>query len=321
MPSVTAPPASPAPSEKPTPTARPAPSPAPDKILITSNADFYKQSYSAVPNVDPSSWSLTINGLVSRPLTLTLDEVRALSAVEIMRTLECIGNPVGGPLIGNAVWKGTYLKPLLDEVGIQSSAIRIKFEAADGYHTAVDLKFIDDPRSFLAYEMNGEPLSPEHGFPLRLFFPGSYGQKMPKWVTRLELIDYAHAGYWEGHGWSDTAQVKTNSIIDEPHTGAMLATGTIPIYGVAYAGQRDIVNVDVKIGDDEWREAQLLHGPTNEVWTQWSLDWTPPQTGNHKISVRATDATGFTQWAAAKLLDVFPAGSDAIHSIFVKVVA
>jgi DMSO/TMAO reductase YedYZ molybdopterin-dependent catalytic subunit len=295
------------------------PLPAPEQTLITPTDKFYIQSFSSTSTVDPDTWSLAIDGLVERPLTLTLADIKARPAAEVMRTLECIGNPVGGPQIGNALWKGTYLKPLLDEAGIKPSAYRLKFSAADHYDTAIDLKFIYDDRSFLAYEMNGEPLTPQHGFPLRVFFPGSYGQKMPKWVTRLELIDYEHEGYWEERGWSDVAQVKTNSIIDEPYANAKFALQTIPIWGVAYAGKRDILKVEVKVGDAEWRAATLLPGPTNEVWTQWSFDWQPIAEGNYKLQVRATDSDGFTQSRTSGLLDGYPDGSDAVHSIYVKI--
>jgi DMSO/TMAO reductase YedYZ molybdopterin-dependent catalytic subunit len=295
--------------------------PAPTDILITSAADLYEQSYFKIPEVNPDEWSLVIEGLVDRPLKLTFDEIRALPSVEIMRTLTCISNPVGGNLIGNAVWTGTYLQPLLKEVGAKPSAIYAKFEAADGYHTSIDLKFLDEPRSFLAYAMNGEPLTKEHGWPLRLFFPGSYGQKMPKWITRIELIDYEYEGYWESKGWSNIAQAKTNSIIKQPRRVTTLGMAPVPIWGVAYAGKRDIAKVEIKIGDEDWRETTLLHGPSNEVWTQWSLTWTPPAPGTYPIQVRAADSTGVTQRdSASGLLDgAFPDGANTIHRIVVTI--
>ena len=297
------------------------PLPAPQQIVITPTDTFYTQSFSATPTVDPATWTLTLNGLVKKPLTFTLADLKARPAIEVMRTLECIGNPVGGSQIGNAVWKGASLKPLLDEAGLQPSAYRLKFTAADGYDTAADLKFAYDDRSFLAYEMNGAPLTLKHGFPLRVFFPGSYGQKMPKWVTQIELIDYDYEGFWEKRGWSDIAQVKTNAIIKEPNANTKFTFEPIPIWGVAYAGKRDIIKVEVKIGEDDWRAATLLTGPTNEAWTQWSLDWVPNTARNYKIQVRATDSDGFTQNRTSGLLDGYPDGSDAIHSIYVKILA
>ncbi len=306
---------------EPAPTALPTLSPPPDYILITPTNKFYKQSFSTIPSVDPDQWRLELNGLVKTPRTFTLDDLRALPSVEIMRTLECIGNPVGGSLIGNAVWKGTYLKPLLDEAGIDPAATQIKFAAADGYETAVALKFIDDPRSFLAYEMNSAPLTPEHGYPVRVFFAGSYGQKMPKWVTRLELIEGSFEGYWEQKGWSDVAQVKTNAIIEQPHANAKLTGGVIPVWGIAYAGQRAITKVEIQINDEGWREATLLYGPSSEVWTQWVLQEQLTTSGSHKIAVRATDELGFVQTkSSVSVLNGFPSGTDAIHAIYVTLV-
>ena len=309
------------PATRPPVVASPSLDPAPAEIVITDDNDLYVQSYSSIPSVDAATWKLNIDGLVARPLSFTLDDIKALPAVEVMRTLECIGNPLGGPLIGNVVWKGAYLKPLFDQAAIQPSAIRAKFEAGDGYATSIDLKYINVEGAFLAYEMNGEPLTKEHGFPLRVFYPGSYGQKMPKWIERIELIDYEFEGYWEARGWSDVAQIQTNSIIKQPAGLSTFGLELIPIWGVALAASKAITKVEAKIGDGDWTEAALIHGPSNEVWTQWSLDWSPPGPGQYKVQVRATDADGFTQSTTSNSLlgGAFPRGTDAIHQIVVKI--
>lgn len=310
-----------APHPEPSPTVvLKSPTPAPTGILITPTDSFYIQSFDVTPEVKVDAWSLTIDGLVETPLTLSLSDIQALPSVEIMRTLECIGNPVGGPQIGNTVWTGTYLKPLLDQAAIKPTASHIKFTAADQYQTAVALHYLNDEHSFLAYAMNGEPLTPDHGYPLRVFFAGSYGQKMPKWVTRLELIDKDFRGYWEEQGWSNTAQVQTNSIIKQPK-GGPYAAALIPIWGVAYAGSRRIVKVEVKIDEGDWQTAKLLTGPSAEVWTQWSLDWTPTHAEEYKIQVRATDDTGYTQTVSTdQILGGYPNGPTAIQTLYVKVV-
>lgn len=303
--------------------AHPLPQPAPADIVITPNDKFYRQSYSSRPSVvDISNWRLTIDGLVKQPLTLTYDDLKALPPVEAMRTLECIGNPVGGPLIGNAVWKGFYLETLLREAEILPSAIRARFEAADGYYTSVKLEWIQQPGVFMIYEMNGEPLPPDHGYPLRILMPGLYGQKNPKWLRHIEFIDYEHEGYWESNGWSDVASVKTNSIIEQPRALEMFDAGVIPIFGVAFAGRRAIVSVEVSIDKGDWLEAELLHGPTNLAWTQWAFHW-DAEPGKHFVRVRATDDAGFTQSkeGTSILQDSFPAGTDKIHSVIVKITA
>ena len=307
-------------TESPTRTPPPSPRAAPMEIIITETKDLYKQFYATIPHTT-ADWTLTIDGSVKKPLALSLSEIKALPAVEVMRTLECIGNPVGGPLVGNVVWKGAALKPLFDEAGLAPSAVRAAFEAADEYRTSIDLKYINHPGAFLAYEMNGEPLPPEHGFPLRLFFPGSYGQKMPKWITRIKLVDRDVEGYWEARGWSDVAQVQTHAIIEQPAGLSTFALQRVPVWGIANAADVEIVKVEVKIGDDDWREAALLHGPTAEVWTLWSLDWMPPAPGRYTVLARATDANGRTQTRADEgvLGGAFPNGTSAIHRVVVKI--
>jgi hypothetical protein len=258
--------------------------------------------------------------LVERERILTLEEIRALPRVESMRTLECIGNPVGGSLIGNVVWGGVEAAGLWEQVGIRPQARRAKFEAEDDYATSVDLTWVTQPGVLLVYEMNDEPLPPEHGWPLRILMPGLYGQKMPKWIRDIEFIDYDHRGYWEQRGWSDVASVQTNSIIQQPRGLEQAPPGSIPVWGVAFAGLRRITRVEVRVDDGEWRSAELLQDQSPLVWTQWSFDW-PADGGRHKVSVRAADETGFVQSTEADsvLASAFPAGTDRIHSVVVSV--
>ncbi len=215
------------------------------EIIITPNDDLYVQSFASIPEVNIKDWKLKMDGWVREPITLTYDDLRALPNEKVMRTLECIGNPAGGPLIGNIVWTGTRLKPLLDRVGLKENVLRAKFEAADGYSTSIDLQFINVDSAFIAYEMNGERLDAKHGFPARIFFGGSYGQKMPKWITRIEVVDYDFQGYWERSGWSDEAVVKTMSKFTTlPRTGSVEEIG---LGGVAYAGDRAVYGFQGKI--------------------------------------------------------------------------
>jgi DMSO/TMAO reductase YedYZ molybdopterin-dependent catalytic subunit len=306
---------------------------APDEIIITPTDQFYTTFWN-VPSVgvDIDTWRLEIDGLVDNPISLSYDELLALPAVEEMRTLECIGNPVGGDLIGNAVWKGFYLEQLLTEVGVQDKAIRAQFAAADGYWTSVDLQWITQPGVLMAYEMNGEPLSPKHGHPLRILMPGLYGQKMPKWITQIHFTDEIVEGYWEGQGWSDVAAVKTNSQIWQPRDLDKLsvAAGEIVVYGLAYAAPREIVKVELGIGAVDlpapdstgWIETELLKGPSVLTWTQWSAVWRASP-GNHVLGVRATDSQGLTQISGMQgvLQGAFPDGVDAVHDIVVTVEA
>lgn len=186
--------------------------PAPVEIIITPTGSLYTQSYSRVPAVQGDDWRLRVHGLVAQERTLSLADVRAFPKVESLRTLECIGNPVGGSLIGNVAWGGFEVQSLWDEVGILPAATRAKFEAEDDYTTSVELKWIAQPGVLLVYEINGEPLPKEHGYPLRILMPGLYGQKMPKWIRDIEFINYDHQGYWESRGWSDVASVRKSVV-------------------------------------------------------------------------------------------------------------
>ena len=292
----------------------------PGEILVIPADKLYEQSYSQVARVDVADWTLTIDGMVDKPLTLSYDDILSMPKVVDQRTLECIGNPVGGDLIGNVNWGGVYLKDVMQGMQVQEGARRARFTAADGYYTSVTLGWILQPGTLLAHEINGKPLTPAHGYPLRILMPGLYGQKMPKWITHIEFVDTDDLGYWEKQGWSDVASVQTNSQFDYPLNGASLPAGSVPVYGVAFAGRRDIAQVEVRVDDGVWQTAERLHGDSSLVWTQWAFDW-QAKPGNHELLVRAADSDGFTQEevASGTLSRAYPNGTDLIHSVKVRV--
>lgn len=304
-----------------TPFLRPSPQSAaaiPEAVPITDTERLYLNSYRPTPDV--SCWSFTINGFVDHPLELSIADIHALPAVTVMRTLECIGNPVGGGLIGNENWTGVALSDLLARVGVQAGAAYVHFKAADDYTTSVKLEWLTQPGVMLAYALNGKPLPPEHGYPLRLLIPGLYGQKQPKWITQITFIDHDVLGYWEGpaYAWSNIATVKTNSQILKPYRKATF-TDPLRIEGLAYAGGRAITLVEISTQGNTkgaiWHAATLIKPPSSLAWTWWVYDWSPPAPGNYTLAVRATDETGFTQSEreTGTVSDVFPDGSAAIQ--------
>lgn len=292
----------------------------PAEILVTPTGELYTQSYDAVPVVDLAAWSLSIDGLVERPRTLSYAELLSYPRQTGLRTLECIGNPAGGALIGNPEWGGMEAGALWSEVGIRPQARRARFTAADGYQTAVDLEWIARPGTLLVYEINGEALPERHGFPLRILMPGLYGQKMPKWLTHIEFIDEPFLGYWESRGWSDVAAVRTHSSIDRPVGLGLLPAGDVPVFGLAFAGLRRITRVEVRVDDGAWQPAELLQAETPLVWTQWSFVWTAAP-GRRRLAVRATDELGFVQSteSSSPLAGAFPDGNEAVHQVVVAV--
>jgi DMSO/TMAO reductase YedYZ molybdopterin-dependent catalytic subunit len=291
-----------------------------DKMILTPVDQLYvtQYDYGNTPEVDIRTWKLKVDGLVENPLSFDFNAIKAMPVYEDVRVLECISNPVGGDLIGNLQMKGIRFKEILDRVKVKPAATHLKFEAADGYSTSVELKWVLHPDTMLAYEMNGAPLNSVHGYPLRIMTPGLYGQKMPRWLTRLEFINYDFRGYWESRGWSNIASVQTNSAIRRPDNNATAKAGaTVALQGIAYAGDRKVVKVEVQIDDGPWMPATLVPGPTRLSWTQWYVNWTLPAPGSYRIAARATDDTGFVQNSEASGIfgDAAPDGTSAIHRI------
>jgi len=212
---------------------------------ITPTGDFYLTSSRGEPSVDASKWSLVIDGLVEQPLRFNYDEIRKLPPHETVLTLECISNSVGGGYIGNAQWKGTLLRPLLDRARVKPAAKYAVLYAAEGYTTGHTVERILRPDNFLAWEMNGEPLPRIHGFPLRIFLPGKYGMKMPKWLTRIELADKEYLGYWEQQGWSDSADRQIQAVIDDPREHARISGANFVITGWAVADDAGVSRVEI----------------------------------------------------------------------------
>lgn len=298
----------------------------PPPMKFTSLSEFYIQSYDRIPDVDIASWRLRIDGLVETPLTFTYDELRALPAREFTWTLECISNPAGGNLIGNQVWKGTPLVPLLKEAGIKPEATRVRWYAADGYSNSLPLERVLHPDTMLAYEMDGAPLPREHGYPLRVLIPGHYGQKMPKWLERIELIDREYLGYWERRGWDDMAIIKPNSRIDMPRRSTTVAPGErLIVEGVAMSDESGVVRVDVGIENQQgqvvWVETVRTQGKNPYTWTVWRTAWTPQEPGKYRLYARTTDGRGRTQrkGKGSLLSGTFPSGSDEMHIVVIKV--
>jgi len=212
---------------------------------LTPANRFYVTTYGATPRVDRAAWRLRIGGLVENPLELNWSAIKQLPAIDETLTLECISNPPDGDLIGNARWVGPALRPLLERARFKPAAVYAALHAADGYFTGVPIDELLRRENFMPYLMNGAPLPPEHGFPIRLFIPGKYGMKQPKWITRIELVDRKFAGYWEQRGWSNSAWRKVNSGFFAPRplpmVSADLAVPTrvaapVEVWGWALAG-------------------------------------------------------------------------------------
>lgn len=286
---------------------------------ITPNDDFYLTSSHGEPAIDPEKWSLTIDGLVEQPLRFGYEEIRRLPPYQTTLTLECISNSVGGGLIGNAVWRGTELQPILERARIKPQARYVALYAAEGYTTGHTLERILRPNNFLAWEMNGDPLPRQHGFPMRVFLPGKYGMKMPKWLTRIEFVDHEFLGFWEWQGWSNSGERQLQAVIDDPRDRAQISGTNFVITGWAIANEAGVRKVEISTDDgDTWTEAQIFSNPMpTQMWAFWKYVWASPPKGAHTIRVRATDGNGKLQTSSSS--GEWPNGATGYHEVRVDV--
>ncbi|WP_282703872.1 sulfite oxidase [Streptomyces sp. CC219B] len=294
--------------------------------FVTPNGDFYRVDTAlVVPKVDATSWRLRIHGKgVTRPVTLSYDDLLRRDLVERDITLTCVSNEVGGPYVGNARWIGVRLADLLAECGVKppskgGPADQLVARSVDGMTIGSPVEDVMDGRdALLALGMNGEPLPFAHGFPVRMVVPGLYGfVSACKWIKEIELTTFdSYDPYWVKRGWARRAPIKTQSRIDTPKPFARPGAGTVMVAGVAWAQHRGIDKVEVRVDDGPWREARLAAEDTADTWRQWTYPWQATK-GGHTLTVRATDRTGAMQ--TEKRTRTVPDGADGWHSVVVTV--
>jgi len=285
-----------------------------------------------IPAVEPGAFRLTVDGLVENPLRLSLDALRARPSVELEVTMECAGNgrallPSPRPLsqpwlaeaLGTAAWRGVPLAELLAEAGLADDAVEIVFtgldegvEADERQHFARSLALDDTVDPIVAYEMNGAPLAPQHGFPVRLVVPGWYGMASVKWLTRITAVAEPFTGYQQAHAYrfrrneDDPGEPLTRifpralmippGVAGFPERERTLDSGPTTIEGRAWSGWAPVETVEVSTdGGATWAEATLAESPAfHWTWRGWSYQWdaTP---GEHVLCCRARDEAGNAQ--------------------------
>jgi DMSO/TMAO reductase YedYZ molybdopterin-dependent catalytic subunit len=264
--------------------------------FVTPTGSFYRiDTALVIPQVSKDSWRLKIGGMVDRPLQITWDELLARPQVERYITLSCVSNPVGGGYIGNALWQGVLLSDVLDEAGVQPGATQVVSRSVDGWTAGTPTEVIMDGRdAMLAIAMNGEPLPPRHGYPVRIVVPGLYGYvSATKWLSEIELTRWEdYDAYWVPRGWSKEGPVKTMARIDTPRKREL--RGPVVVGGMAWAVHTGVSAVQVRVDGGNWQDADLGGVPSNDTWVQWvhRLDLDP---GTHLIEARAIDALGVPQ--------------------------
>jgi DMSO/TMAO reductase YedYZ molybdopterin-dependent catalytic subunit len=297
---------------------------------ITPNEKFFSIAHYNVPEIDEKTWRLEIGGLVSKPLTFTLDELKALARKEITSTIECSGNnglPFLTSAVGNANWAGASLADILKSAQPQAGAIEVVFLGADQGEeilrkgTPLELKTtsnfgrsmsVEDalnPANLVCYEMNGSPLPVPNGFPARLITPGWYGVANVKWLRRIEMRDTRYMGRFMARDYVTVRDDKRDGAVTslETSVGKVLLKsaparvtqreGKYRIAGMAW-GPSAIATVEVKIDGEPWKKAELdAKGPSDFAWRFWHLDWSP-SSGEHTVTSRAIDQAGNIQPAA-----------------------
>jgi DMSO/TMAO reductase YedYZ molybdopterin-dependent catalytic subunit len=286
-----------------------------------------------IPAVDPGSWRLTVGGLVETPVELTLDELRSRPSAEVVSTMECAGNgraalsprPVSQPwlleAVGTARWRGAPLRPLLEEAGLADDALDIVFTGLDrgiekgveqSYERALPVSVALGEDVLLAYEMNGSPLLPQHGAPVRLLVPGWYGMTNVKWLASIDVLGEPFDGYQHSAAYrlrvdeddegTPVTRMEPRSLLVPPgipdfNTRARtVPLGPCRLEGRAWSGWAPVDRVEVSAdGGDTWGEAELGPAESRWAWRGWGFDWTPEAPGEYVLCSRATDEAGKVQ--------------------------
>ncbi|HUV09198.1 MAG TPA: molybdopterin-dependent oxidoreductase, partial [Spirochaetia bacterium] len=259
--------------------------------FITSNEDYYITRIGDVPKIDAATYRLEVKGLIEHPKTYNLEELYAMEMIELPLTVECIGNSPSGPLVSTAIWKGFRLYALLDSLGIRHGATGVRYQAADGYYASHTLEQVRNNGVRIALYMNGRPLPPLHGFPVRILNPGYFGVKQPAWVTSIEVIDRPMRDYWEDRGWDCSPPMAIDSHIFQPDRTATVKAGKpLRVTGAAFGGTR-VAKVELTTDKGKsWVEANIVKKmDADNVWVFWEAELTFSKAGSYTVNARATD--------------------------------
>jgi sulfane dehydrogenase subunit SoxC len=298
---------------------------------VTPAGMHYLLIHFDVPETRPDGWRLAVDGHVRSALDLGLQDLQGRETVTRRVTLECAGNgrarlaprPLSQPwlleAVGNAEWTGTPLAPLLEEAGLEDDAVDLVFTGADhglqgdveqDYQRSLSVEDAMHPDVMLVWAMNGQPLLPQHGAPLRLLVPGWYGMTSVKWLTRIEAVPERFEGFQmlayrkrdqaEDEG-IDVTRMFPRSLMIPPGfpefftRTRIVDAGEIELTGRAWSGWGRIVRVEVSAdGGMAWRDATLGEQPTPTEWIPWRVAW-EAEPGAHELVVRATDDAGNVQ--------------------------
>jgi DMSO/TMAO reductase YedYZ molybdopterin-dependent catalytic subunit len=295
---------------------------------VTPVDSFFVRCNFAVPQIDADEWRLSVAGLVGTPVSMSLRELKSLGEVEVTAVMECAGNgrqlmspqPEGTPwelgAVSTGMFTGVPLARVLASCAVDARAVELVFRGADSgtlddggtarFERSLPVDRALDPTTLLVWALNGQPLTPEHGHPVRLFVPGYYGVASVKWLEQIEAVDAPFAGHFQaeryvyvGHPTHaeglPVTRVQVRSLIASPAAGDVVS-GTVVVRGSAWSGYGAVTRVEFSgDGGATWREAQLRAPASPHAPTLWSCEWTPGGAGEHELLARAQDSAGDIQ--------------------------
>jgi DMSO/TMAO reductase YedYZ molybdopterin-dependent catalytic subunit len=287
--------------------------------LVPPTDTFFLRSHLEIPRLDPRSFAVRVGGHVERPFTASITELERMSPVSRTVTFECSGSAVGGGMMGTAEWSGPLLWPLIDRARPRPGAAELVMEGADAgldelvlvpvqYARSVPLDVLREIPGLLALRMNGKPLKPEHGFPVRTILPGLYGVQHVKWLARLTVVDRPYLGFYQTQRYVGMRRVEGGAVrvhaIERQRIKSQIARvepdpsagkGVYRVIGAAWSGGDGIRAVDVSTdGGRSWSPARIEASRDPYAWVLFRYSWVPAA-GTHEILARATDGSGRTQ--------------------------
>ncbi|MGT2444856.1 sulfite oxidase (plasmid) [Ensifer adhaerens] len=305
--------------------------------LLIPTELFFVRNHFPSPDLDARDWRLRVDGAVARPLELDLDSIKAMRSTSLTAVVECAGNgrvyyvpPKEGlqwqnGAVGNAAWTGVLLSQILEMAGVKPNAREVLLVGADSgvvdtnkktaspgpiaFARSLPLEKAMAHSTILAHSMNEEPLTRDHGYPLRAVVGGWFGMAWVKWITHITVLDQPFLGYWQAREyfrWERNlgepslvplTEMEVKAQIARPVQGARLIAGQpYRIFGAAWGGEAAIRQVQVCTEDGGgWREASLLEKERPFAWRLWEYTWTPEKVGQYKLRCRAIDAAGRVQ--------------------------
>jgi sulfite oxidase len=304
---------------------------------LTPVPHFFVRNHMHEPSeLDAEDWRLTVGGEVEKPLTLTLAELSKLETHSVVNTLECAGNgrslhrpqvpgvQWGKGAVSTARFSGPRLRDVLQRTGVKPTGKHVMFRGLDEvpgkvppFIRSIPIEKALDADTLLATHMNGAPLTKHHGFPARALAPGWIGAASCKWLTEIKVLESEFVGNFMSPAYrfpnqagkpGDAVQpedthpltaLSVKSVISGPLDGAKLKAGKVAVHGAAWAGEAEVVKVELSTdGGASWNAASLGHDQAHYAWRLWSYEWTA-KSGDYSVLSRATDSQGRTQPATA----------------------